>query len=70
MVAQDSIPPKKKVDSIVIPTIPPKRKLDSVIIDTMAIDTMIVDTLVIRRKQERIKNFQKDIVTLNTTICF
>ncbi|NHF60414.1 DUF3078 domain-containing protein [Flavobacteriaceae bacterium TP-CH-4] len=67
-VAQDTIPPKKKVDSIVIPTIPPKRKVDSVIIDTMAIDTMIVDTLVIRRKQERIKNFQKDIVTLNTTV--
>ncbi len=65
--AQDSIPPKKKVDSVIVPSIPPKRKADTVVVDTLAIDTTIVDTLVIRRRQERIKNIKKG-VALNTSV--
>ncbi len=55
--AQDTIPPPKEADTILI-----ERDIDS-----MAIDTVVVDTLVIRRLQERIKDIKKG-VTLNTSV--
>lgn len=57
MLAQDSIPPGKKVDTVYIVTE----------FDSIARDTTVVDTVVIRRLQERVKDIKKG-VTLNTSV--
>ena len=57
MLAQDSIPPGKKVDTVYVVTE----------FDSISRDTTVVDTVVIRRLQERVKDLKKG-VTLNTSV--
>ena len=57
MLAQDSIPPGKKVDTVYVVTE----------FDSISRDTTVVDTVVIRRLQERVKDIKKG-VTLNTSV--